>query len=75
MEKVHTSRSQHWVDAYSVKFVTAGRARYQVDWCLGIAVVMSRHCVIEDWPEAFVRVFMRFNNDVHTILEKQRFEA
>jgi len=46
-----------------------------VDWSLGIDVVVSRHCIVEDWPEALIRVFMRFNDQIHTILEKQRFEA
>lgn len=46
-----------------------------MDWCLRVAVVISRHCVIVDWPEAFVGVLMRLDNDVHTVLEEQRFEA
>ena len=75
MRKIPTFWSEHWVHAYSVELVTAGRARYEVDWCLGIVVVMSRHCIIKHWPEAFVRVLMRLNNDVYTILEKQRFQA
>ena len=74
-KKLHTSWSQHWVHAYSILLVTPGRARYQVNWCLGIVVVMSRDCVIEDWPEAFIRVLMRLNNDVYTVLKEQRFEA
>ena len=36
---------------------------------------MSRHCIVEDWPEALVRVLMRFNDQIHTVLEKQRLEA
>lgn len=46
-----------------------------MDWGLGIGVVMSRHCIVEDWPEALVRVLMRFNDQIHTVLEKQRLEA
>jgi len=46
-----------------------------VDWSLGIGVVVSRHCIVEDWPEPLIRVFMRFNDQIHTVLEKQRFEA
>ena len=46
-----------------------------MDWGLGIGVVMSRHCIVEDWPEALIRVFMRFNDQIHTVLEKQWFEA
>ena len=70
-----TSWSQHCSHAYSITLVTAGRARYQVDWGLGIGVVMSRHGIVEDWPEALVRVLMRFNDQIHTVLEKQRLEA
>ena len=55
--------------------ITAGRAGYKVDWGLGVDVVMSRHCVVKYWPEAFVRVLMRFNDDIHTVLKKQRLEA
>ena len=55
--------------------ITAGRARYKVDWGLGVDVVMSRHCVVKYWPEAFVGVFMRFNDEIHTVLKKQRLEA
>lgn len=75
MKELHTSRSQHGIHAYSIRLVTASRARYKVDWGLGVDVVMSRYCVVEDWPEAFVRVLMRFNDNIHTVLEKQRFEA
>ena len=55
--------------------VTASRTGYHVDWGLGIGVVMSSYCIVEDWPEALVRVLMRFNDQVHTVLEKQRLEA
>ena len=75
IKEVLTSGSQYWVHAYPIKLVAAGGAWDYVDWCLGIRVVMSRHCIIEHWPEAFVWVLMRLYNDVHTILEKQGFEA
>lgn len=70
-----TSRSQHWIHAYSKSLVTASRAGNQVDWGLGIDVVMSRYCIVVDWPEALIWVLMRFNDQIHTILKKQRFEA
>lgn len=46
-----------------------------MDWSLGIDVVMSRYCIVVDWPKALIGVLMRFNDQIHTILEKQRFEA
>ena len=46
-----------------------------MDWGLWIAVVVGCYCVVEHWPEAFVRVFMRFDDNVYTVLEKQRFQA
>ena len=75
IKEVLTSGSQYWVHAYPIKLVAAGGAWDYVDWCPGIRVVMSRHCIIKHWPEAFVWVLMRLYNDVHTILEKNRFEA
>lgn len=67
---LHTSWSQHGSHAYSISLVAACRTRYQVDWGLWIAVVVSRYYVVEHWPEAFVRVLMRFDDYVYTVLEK-----
>ena len=75
VKKFHTPGPKHWVQAYPQNLVAAGRARYQVDWRLGIVVAMIRHCAIEYWPEAFIRMLMRLNNDIHSVLEKQRFKA
>lgn len=75
MKKFHTPGPKHWVQAYPQNLVAAGRARYQVDWRLGIVVAIIRYCAIEYWPEAFIRMLMRLNNDIHSVLEKQRFKA